>query len=76
MDSYGMLFGVPVFACVYTYINRTCTNKLEKKHLVSKSSEFERIKRFDEETGEPIYRTEDEEDIRFKKKKTGKESCK
>lgn len=72
---YGMLFGVPVFACVYTYINRTCTIKLEKKHLVSKSSEFERIKRFDEETGEPIYRTEDEEDIRFKRKKPGKKAA-
>ena len=31
-------------------------------------SEFERIKRIDEETGKPIYLTEEEEDIRFHKK--------
>ena len=63
-----MLLGVPVFACVYMYINKTCTDKLEKKHMVSVSSEFERIKRIDEETGKPIYLTEEEEDIRFHKK--------
>ena len=65
---YGMLLGVPVFACIYMYINKTCTDKLEKKHMVSVSSEFERIKRIDEETGKPIYLTEEEEDIRFHKK--------
>ena len=65
---YGMLLGVPVFACIYMYINKTCTDKLEKKHMVSVSSEFERIKRIDEETGKPIYLTEAEEDIRFHKK--------
>lgn len=64
---YGMLLGVPVFACIYMYINKTCTDKLEKKHMVSVSSEFERIKRIDEETGKPIYLTEEEEDIRFHK---------
>ena len=65
---YGMLLGVPVFACIYMYINKTCTDKLEKKHMVSVSSEFERIKRIDEETGKPVYLTEEEEDIRFHKK--------
>lgn len=64
----GMLLGVPVFACCYMYINRTCTNKLNEKKLISISSEFERIKRFNPETGEPIYKTEEELDIRFKKK--------
>lgn len=73
---YGMLLGVPVFACIYMYINKTCTDKLEKKHMVSVSSEFERIKRIDEETGKPIYLTEEEEDIRFHKKLRRKSSCK
>lgn len=65
---FGMLLGVPVFACCYMYINRTCTTKLQDKNLAFKTSEYEKIKRIDEETGEPIYRTEEEEDIRFKKK--------
>lgn len=65
---FGMLLGVPVFACCYMYINRTCTAKLQDKNLAFKTSEYEKIKRIDEETGEPIYRTEEEEDIRFKKK--------
>ena len=65
---FGMLLGVPVFACCYMYINRTCTAKLQNKNLAFKTSEYEKIKRIDEETGEPIYRTEEEEDIRFKKK--------
>ena len=71
---FGMLLGVPVFACIYMYINKTCTDKLEKKQIVSVSSEFERIKRIDEETGKPIYLTEEEEDIRFHKKTSGGKS--
>lgn len=69
---WGMLLGVPVFACVYMYINRTCTNRLNKKNIVSASAEFEKIKRIDAETGEPIYLTEEETDIRFKRNKTKK----
>ncbi len=65
---FGMLLGVPVFACCYMYINRTCTAKLKEKNLAFKTSEYDRIKRIDEETGEPIYITAEEEDIRFKKK--------
>lgn len=65
---FGMLLGVPVFACCYMYINRTCTAKLKEKNLAFKTSEYEKIRRIDEETGEPIYKTEEEEDIRFKKK--------
>ena len=65
---FGMLLGVPVFACCYMYINRTCTAKLQEKNLAFKTSEYEKIRRIDEETGEPIYITEEEEDIRFKKK--------
>lgn len=64
----GMLLGVPVFACCYMYINRVSTIKLKEKNLVSDTAEFARIKRFDEETGKPIYVTEEELDIRFKKK--------
>ncbi|MGN0394328.1 MAG: AI-2E family transporter, partial [Coprococcus sp.] len=64
----GMLLGVPVFACAYMYINRICTIKLKEKDIVCNTSDFERLKRIDEETGEPIYMTEEEMDIRFKKK--------
>jgi predicted PurR-regulated permease PerM len=64
----GMLLSVPVFACCYMYINRTCTNKLKEKNLAYESVEYERIRRIDEETGEPIYITDEEADIRFKKK--------
>ncbi len=64
----GMLFGVPVFACIYMYINRVCTIRLKEKTAVYKTSDFERLKRIDETTGEPIYRTEEDLDIRFKKK--------
>ena len=65
---FGMLLGVPVFACCYMYINRTCTLRLRDKNLAYRTSEYEKIKRIDEETGEPIYITEEEQDIRFKKK--------
>lgn len=65
---YGMLLGVPVFACVYTFINRVCISRLKKKNAEYKSYEYEKIKRIDDETGEPIYVTEEEEDIRFKRK--------
>lgn len=65
---YGMLLGVPVFTCAYMYINRVCTIKLKEKTNVYKTSDFERLKRIDEETGEPIYKTEEEMDMRFRKK--------
>lgn len=65
---FGMLLGVPVFACCYMYINRRCTAKLKERNLVYETAEFSRIKRIDEETGEPVYLTEEEEDIRFRKK--------
>ena len=71
---FGMLLGVPVFACCYMYINRTCTAKLQEKNLAFKTSEYEKIRRIDEETGEPIYITEEEEDIRFKKKLAEREN--
>jgi predicted PurR-regulated permease PerM len=64
----GMLLAVPVFACCYMYINRSCTIKLKKNNMAYKTSEYERIVRIDNETGAPIYRSEEEEDIRFKKK--------
>ena len=69
---WGMLLGVPVFACVYMYINRVCTNRLAKKNLVSATAEFEKIKRIDEETGEPIYFTEEEMDMKYKWSKSAK----
>lgn len=64
----GMLLAVPVFTCCYTYINRVCTIRLKKKAMPYATDEYRRIKRLDSETGEPIYVTEEEEDIRFKKK--------
>lgn len=65
---YGMLLGVPVFACCYMYINRVCTGKLMEKTNVYNTADFENLKRIDEATGDGIYMTEEELDIRFKKK--------
>ena len=65
---YGMLLGVPVFACCYMYINRVCTGKLMEKTNVYNTADFDNLKRIDEATGNGIYMTEDELDIRFKKK--------
>lgn len=65
---YGMLLGVPVFTCIYLYINRICTIRLKEKDVISRTSDFELLKRIDEETGEPIYKTPEELDMRFRKK--------
>lgn len=52
----GMVFGVPVFACIYAFIAVQLRDGLREKNLSSKTEDYFRLKGFDEETGEPIYR--------------------
>ncbi len=52
----GMILGVPVFACIYAFFAVQLRDKLREKGLSSKTEDYFRLKGFDEETGEPIYR--------------------
>lgn len=52
----GMILGVPVFACLYAFIAVQLRDGLREKNLSSKTEDYFRLKGFDEETGEPIYR--------------------
>ncbi|MBQ8318126.1 MAG: AI-2E family transporter [Lachnospiraceae bacterium] len=52
----GMILGVPVFACIYAFFAVQLRDKLRAKGLSSKTEDYFRLKGFDEETGEPIYR--------------------
>lgn len=52
----GMILGVPVFACLYAFCAVQLRDGLRKKNLSSKTEDYFRLKGFDEETGEPIYR--------------------
>ena len=71
----GMILGVPVFACLYAFVAVTLRDKLREKGLSSKTEDYFRLKGFDEETGEPIYRKKHEyakRTIKQKKKKNKK----
>ncbi len=52
----GMILGVPVFACIYAFFAVVLRDKLREKGLSSKTEDYFRLKGFDEETGEPVYR--------------------
>ena len=52
----GMILGVPVFACIYAFIAVQLRDGLREKNLSTKTEDYFRLKGFDEETGEPIYR--------------------
>ena len=52
----GMILGVPVFACIYAFIAVQLRDGLREKNLSSNTEDYFRLKGFDEETGEPIYR--------------------
>ena len=52
----GMILGVPVFACIYAFFAVTLRDKLREKGLSSKTEDYLRLKGFDDETGEPVYR--------------------
>ncbi|MBE5932574.1 MAG: AI-2E family transporter [Lachnospiraceae bacterium] len=56
----GMILGVPVFACLYALFAVTLRDKLREKGLSAKTEDYFRLKGFDEETGEPIYRKKHE----------------
>lgn len=52
----GMILGVPVFACIYAFIAVQLRDGLREKNLSSNTEDYFRLKGFNEETGEPIYR--------------------
>lgn len=52
----GMILGVPAFACIYAFIAVQLRDGLREKNMSSKTEDYFRLKGFDEETGEPIYR--------------------
>lgn len=52
----GMILGVPVFACMYAFVAVHLRDGLREKNLSSNTEDYFRLKGFDEETGEPIYR--------------------
>ncbi len=51
----GMLLGVPVFACIYTFITILLRNRLKSKGMSNKTEQFLNLRRYDEITGEPVY---------------------
>ncbi len=67
----GMILGVPVFACIYAFFAVQLRDKLREKNLSSKTEDYFRLKGFNEETGEPIYRKKHDFAKRSIKKKKG-----
>ena len=51
----GMLFGVPLFAILYAFINGICTRRLQAKNLPAKTSEYVNIDYINPENNEVIY---------------------
>lgn len=56
----GMVLGVPIFACLYAFFAVQLRDKLREKNLSSKTEDYFRLKGFDEETGEALYREKHE----------------
>jgi hypothetical protein len=50
----GMILGVPVFACIYTLLTILLRERLKKKGLTNSTAYYITLRRFDEETGEPV----------------------
>lgn len=67
----GMILGVPVFACLYAFCAVQLRDGLRKKNLSSKTEDYFRLKGFDEDSGEPLYRDKHEKrrTIRQKRRK-------
>lgn len=57
----GMVLGVPVFACLYAFFAVQLRDKLRAKSLSSGTADYIKLKKFDDETGEPIYRERHDE---------------
>lgn len=52
----GMVLGVPVFACLYAFFAVQLRDRLRAKKLSSSTDDYIHLMKYDEETGEPIYR--------------------
>lgn len=66
----GMLLGVPVFACIYTFVKSVTNSKLKDKDLPSDTSMFMKIRRIDANTLTPVL--EDDILVKHEDKKTKK----
>lgn len=51
----GMLFGVPLFAIIYSFINGVCKRKLASCDLPKTTSDYKKINYIDPETNKPVY---------------------
>lgn len=50
----GMLFGVPIFAILYSFINGVCKRRLERENLPTETKDYEQLKYIDAKTGKPV----------------------
>ena len=51
----GMLFGVPLFAIIYAFVNGVCTRKLMAKNLPAETKEYINIDYIDPQTNKAVY---------------------
>lgn len=55
----GLLLGVPVFTVIYTFITWLIDRRLRKKNMPDDTTDYYRLDRINEETGEAEYLSED-----------------
>lgn len=72
----GMIFGVPVFACIYTAITIWLRNGLKQKKLSPRTNDYELLQYIDPYTGKYVYRDIEEKQERGVKKKKKNEVAK
>jgi predicted PurR-regulated permease PerM len=66
----GMILGVPVLACIYIFVTMVIKGRLEQKGLTDDISYYLTLRRFDENTGEPIRGVKEKRKSRKKNKKS------
>ena len=66
----GMVLGVPIFACIYAFFAVQLRDKLRAKKLSSNTGDYIRLRKFDDETGEPVYREKHERRRSLREKRT------
>ena len=67
----GMILGVPVFACLYALVAVLLRDGLRNKNMSSETADYQLLKGFDLETGEPIYKSKDDKVRTIKHRKKG-----
>lgn len=51
----GMIFGVPLFSILYSFINGLIKRRLKSKKLPQDSKDYEKLLYINEKTGKPVY---------------------